>query len=111
MELRLRQLRKAAGYKSARQYAEHIGVPQQTYNNYETGFRKLSLELACEICDDLGCTLDELCGRDEYVGSSYIQRVYESVNDEGKQAIEQYAEMAYMNPRFLKERPARVVRA
>lgn len=104
MNLKLKELRKAAGYPTAKAYAEHLGIIYQTYHNYESGSHKLSLDLACDICDDLGCTLDELCGREVKDKSGFISRVYSAINDEGKQAMEQFAEMCWMNPSFLPER-------
>lgn len=62
------------------------------------------------IADYLGCTCDELFGRVK-PQDNYVSRVYSYLNDEGKQAMEQFAEMCYMNPRFLPERGERKVQA
>lgn len=63
MHLNLKALRKAAGYRSAGDFAEVLGFPERTYRNYEQGIRGINLDLACEFADALGCTLDELAGR------------------------------------------------
>lgn len=63
METRLQELRKAAGWKSAKAFAEHIGISVRTYTNYEQGARNLMLDTAVMLCNELGCTLDDLVGR------------------------------------------------
>ena len=55
----LREARKAKGVK-AKAVAEHIGVTERTYYNYEQDQERISIEKAKAICDFLGCTLDEI---------------------------------------------------
>lgn len=64
MKTQLQRIRKDRGFKSAKAFAEHIGMSKDTYTNYEQGTRPISLELAWEFADVLKCTLDELAGRD-----------------------------------------------
>ena len=59
----LQAMRKRAGYKSAREFALHAGVPVDTYTAYEQGKTNMTLLQAWEFADMLGCTLDELAGR------------------------------------------------
>lgn len=80
METRLQELRKAAGWKSAKAFAEHIGISVRTYTNYEQGARNLMLDTAVMLCNELGCTLDELVGRD--VPKKEEKAVDTVVNDE-----------------------------
>lgn len=63
METRLKEIRKSRGYKSAKAFAESIGMQEKTYRNYEQGVRNLYLDVACELCTALDCSLDELVGR------------------------------------------------
>lgn len=65
METKLKEIRKARGYKSARAFAESIGMQEKTYRNYEQGARNLYLDVACELCNALGCSLDELVGNEQ----------------------------------------------
>lgn len=64
MKFNLQSCRKRAGYSSAREFAESIGLSVGTYTNYEQGKTKLTLEKAWEFADLFRCTLDELAGRD-----------------------------------------------
>ena len=63
MRSKLQEFRKKAGYASAREFAESIGMSVGTYTNYEQGKNKLTLELAWKFADELGVSLDELAGR------------------------------------------------
>ena len=64
MKTRLQEVRKKAGFKNARAFAEHIGMPVATYTDYEQGRRSFTLEKAWEFADALECSLDELAGRE-----------------------------------------------
>ena len=64
MRTRLQELRKAAGFKSAKAFADYMNMSVGTYTDYEQGRRTFSLDKAWDFCDALGCTLDELAGRE-----------------------------------------------
>ena len=59
----LQTVRRQAGFKSARAFAEHIGMNVNTYTDFEQGTRTLSYERAWMLADALNCTMDELGGR------------------------------------------------
>jgi transcriptional regulator with XRE-family HTH domain len=60
MKTNLKQIRKNAGWSNADDFAAHIGMPAKTYRNYEQGIRKIGLDVASDLCNALGCTLEEL---------------------------------------------------
>ena len=74
MKLRLKELRKAAGYSNRDDFAAACGIPAPTYKSWETGTRNIKLADAVAIADFLGCTLDELAGREGYVGKFADER-------------------------------------
>lgn len=92
MKFNLQEMRKRAGYKSARAFAERIGMSLNTYNNYEQGISKLTLEKAWEFADVLECSLDELAGRrwppDDLTTMDPRRRTmiesYDALTDDGK---------------------------
>ena len=49
----LQKMRKAAGWKSARAFAEHIGMPVDTYTQYEQGKRTMNIEVAWDMADSV----------------------------------------------------------
>lgn len=65
----LQKMRKAAGYKSAKDFALHMGMKPGTYIDYEQGRRVFMLDKAWEFADEFECTLDELVGRKSIIDS------------------------------------------
>ena len=56
---KLRDARKAKGV-TAKAVANHLGVTQRTYYNYEQNQNAISIEKALDICDFLGYTLTDI---------------------------------------------------
>ena len=81
MNTRLKDMRIRAGYKTAQEFADHKGMSVNTYRKYEGGARELSLALAWEFADDLGCTLDELAGREWPVERTWSDDGQRVLND------------------------------
>lgn len=114
MEHRLQEIRKARGFKSAKAFAEHIGMSTRTYTNYEQGVTALSLEKAWEFADALDCSLDDLAGRKRPRKNFTDPRQealnghYESLNDKSKTALVDFAKSYASDPerRIEKERQA-----
>ena len=109
----LLQMRREAGYRSSRDFADRIGVPQPTYTRYESNPDRIPLKAAWAIADELGCTIDAVVGRvsmDEVrAGRGQVQREYDALSpanreladelraflrqrQEGEAAAERYAE-------------------
>ena len=60
----LQRMRKQAGWKSARAFAEHIGIPYHTYMAWEQGRHEMDLATAWMLADELGCSIDQIAGRE-----------------------------------------------
>lgn len=88
MVRRLQEMRRAAGFRSAREFAEALGVPVRTYTNYEQGSHVPPLDLLIRMADMLGCTLDELVGREPDGGETVVR--YRQLSDEAKKAVDYY---------------------
>lgn len=110
MKTRLQELRKKAGFQSAVAFAEHYGINAGTYTNYEQGKRNLTLEKAWEFADLLGCSLDELAGRQwppegastPEPGEAAIVSAYRDLSDEGREvAVNVVAGMRSTYPKNL----------
>lgn len=99
----IQAMRKRAGFKSAKDYAEYKGMSVNTYTNYEQGVRPISLVLAWEFADDFNCTLDELAGRKppnsggdkrfEDPSQEKLNEYYESMNDSARGTLIDAARM------------------
>ena len=116
MKTQLQAMRKRAGFKSAKAFAEHVGMSVSTYTKYEQGMSEMSLERAWEFADALDCTLDELAGRkapnrasgDARMGS--IADNYESMNETGRARLAEQAEMMAGSGMFAKSEDNQVQR-
>lgn len=92
MRTQLQAMRKKAGFKSAKAFADSIGMNPATYTDYEQGRRAFTLEKAWEFADVLECSLDELAGRrwpPEDLASIDPRRramvdAYDALTDDGK---------------------------
>ena len=117
MKTQLQAIRKQAGYKSAKAFADHIGMPVGTYTDYEQGRRMFTLEKAWEFADALDCTLDELAGRNPPGKSNgcdpMLKRIaenYESMNPTGRERLAEQAEMMSGSELFEKSEDNQVQR-
>lgn len=114
MKTQLQAMRKRAGFKSAKAFAEHVGISVSTYTKYEQGMSELSLERAWEFADALDCTLDELAGRkvpnkiNEDVRMESIADSYESMNETGRARLAEQAEMMANSGMFAKSEDNKV---
>lgn len=92
MRTQLQAMRKRAGYKSAKAFADAMGMNPATYTDYEQGRRAFTLEKAWEFADVLECSLDELAGRrwppDDLTSIDPRRRTliesYDALTDDGK---------------------------
>lgn len=105
MDLQLMRLRKLAGYKSRDAFAEKLGVNKYTYRSWESGAAMMSLEQACDVVDILGCTLEELVGREpihSYTDArqQLINDAFENSNDAGRDYLASSAEAVLLIPRY-----------
>ena len=114
MKTRLQELRKAAGFKSAAVFADHIGMNPRTYTNYEQGNRSMDVEVLWQLADALNCTVDELIGREvpKPNASDPIQKAimdaYERMNLDGRQTLAVQAEALARSGMFAKSEDHRV---
>ena len=58
----LRRCREAAGFSSARAFAEYVNIPYTTYLNYENKNAEPKYDTLCKIAAALGVSTDELLG-------------------------------------------------
>lgn len=59
----LKYYREKAGYKSAKEFANTLGIPPNTYVGYEVRGREPKFDTLCKIADLLEVSTDDLLGR------------------------------------------------
>lgn len=65
-QARLNYYRKKAGYKTAKEFSNALGIPYNTYTAYENQKREPKLDLLVKIADLLNVSLDELLGYEKF---------------------------------------------
>ncbi len=93
MKTQLQRIRKERGFKSAKEFADYIGMSVRTYTNYEQGITSPTLEKAWEFADALECTLDDLAGRD-FVAKDYQDPRQAALNEDYSQLSESMKDAA-----------------
>ena len=81
----LKFYREKAGYKSAREVAEALSLPYNTYAGYESKGREPKYQTLCKIADLLNVSLDDLLGRKNNIlgkkDKDEIQEVIRAIED------------------------------
>lgn len=92
----LQCLRQKAGYRSAKDFAEVLGIPMSTYTRYErAGVGAdcgIPLAAAWQIADALGCSIDLVVGREDIdtPAPQGVQPRYNVLSAEGRQLVDSY---------------------
>lgn len=60
--LRLKELRKLAGFPTQKAFADYLGIKERKYASWERGEVGIPLEDAFMLCAALKCTPNDLCG-------------------------------------------------
>ena len=95
MAKNLKDLRKEAGFKSGREFADELGINQATYRRYEQQPDGIPLKQAWAIADRLGCSIDMVVGREpvsveDMRGS--VQKFYDGLSDSMRERVNEYLE-------------------
>lgn len=87
MAKNIQDLRKEAGYSSAKDFAAALDIPQSTYARYENQPEGIPLKQAWAIADFLGCTIDMVVGRDSVSKEDLrgdMQKFFDDLSPQGK---------------------------
>lgn len=91
MKTNLKQLRKAAGWSNADEFARSINMSPKTYRNYEQGIRSIGLDVASEICNALGCSINDLVT--EQVNYAFVS-LNEDLTDDERELLACYRSLS-----------------
>lgn len=101
----LKDLRKAAGFKTAKEFAVRMDIPPATYSRYETRPERIPLSAAWDLADWFKVSIDAIVGRS---GLTYgatrtdIQQAYDSLAPRSKCAVEEF--LAFLAQRDSEKR-------
>lgn len=79
---RLKNARKAAGYKSAKQFAQKNNIPPTTYSQHEASKRSLSIEVAKRYCEYLNINLCWLLTGETTEGLNILKEINPPLHEE-----------------------------
>lgn len=102
----LASLRRSAGYRSASEFAQSMGIPASTYARYERNADGLGsgipLRQAWAIADRLGTTIDAVVGRDDPTDAGGgLDSLYRSLSDSGRSMLDEYVRFLEFRERVL----------
>lgn len=92
----LQRMRREAGFRSAKDFAERVGIPMSIYARYERAGDGpecgIPLPSAWAIADALGCSIDLVVGREDIdtAGGDSIQERVEALSRTGREMHDDY---------------------
>lgn len=110
MASNLLELRKAAGYKNANDFAEAHGIPSSTYARYESNPDKIPMDRAWQLADALGTTIDAVVGRetpDPAAARGEVQLEYDGLTPETRALADELREFVLMKDERIRARKRR----
>lgn len=110
MASNLLELRKAAGYRNASDFAEAHGIPASTYARYESNPDKIPMERAWQLADALGTTIDAVVGRetpDPASARGEVQLEYDGLTPEARALADELREFVLMKDERIRARKRR----
>ena len=88
---RIKQLREERSL-SQKELGEAIGLQRTAIAKYESENRKLSLNVACKLCDSFGCSIDCLLGRTEpaalNLDDGSVVKAYHAASDRDRKILD-----------------------
>jgi transcriptional regulator with XRE-family HTH domain len=104
----LRELRRAAGFRTGREVAAALGVPATSYSRWERSPQgpgsTIPLRQAWALADLLGCTIDAVVGRDggcDDDGDGRVGAAYRALSDGGRERLDEYLQFLALRDRMI----------
>lgn len=110
MASNLLELRKAAGYRNAGDFAEAQGIPVSTYARYESNPDKIPMDRAWQLADALRTTIDAIVGREAPAPGTArgeVQLEYDSLTPEARSLMDEFREFVIAKDAKIRERRCR----
>jgi transcriptional regulator with XRE-family HTH domain len=84
-------LRRERGYRSAREFAEALGISPSSMSRYDREPESIPMKAAWAMADALGCSIDDVVGRD-HVAPSALQDFYDGLLPESRRLLDDFLE-------------------
>lgn len=103
----LQRLRMEDGFKSARQFAVHIGFSESSYTRYEKNPEDIPMHAAWKLADYFNCPIDVIVGResiDDYDLRDGAQRFYDALSPSSRQLFNEFKRFLQARELEIRER-------
>ena len=100
-------LRRAAGYRTSKEFAAALGIPATTYSRYEnaagTPDAAIPLRVIWAMADRLGCSIDKVVGREDDTadGERDLNAAYRALSEGGKERFDEYLQFLDFRDRMI----------
>lgn len=94
----LKYYREKAGYKSAKEFANTLGIPPNTYVGYEVRGREPKFDTLCKIADLLEVSTDDLLGREDNYSKDNIINIRNKIMKEVINQKKQWGNESELTP-------------
>ena len=91
----IKDLRQEKGYRSAREFADALGIATSSMSRYDKDPETIPLKHAWAMADLLGCSIDEVVGREPVTaGRNELQEFYDALLPETRALVDEFIEFA-----------------
>lgn len=94
----LKYYREKAGYKTAKEFANTLGIPPNTYVGYEVRGREPKFDTLCKIADLLEVSTDDLLGRKEPRLKDNLMKIKNKIMLEVNKQNKQWGDESELTP-------------
>ena len=100
----IKDLRQEKGYRSAREFADALGIATSSMSRYDRDPETIPLKHAWAMADLLGCSIDEIVGRGHVTaGISGMQQIYDGLLPETQGLVDEFIEFAQAKDARIRE--------
>lgn len=101
----IKDLRQEKGFRSAREFADALGIATSSMSRYDKQPDTMPLKHAWAMADLLDCSIDEVVGREHVTsGASELQELYDGLLPETRQLMDEFIEFVSAKDRAVCER-------
>lgn len=91
----IQELRREKGFRSAREFADALGISPSSMSRYDKDPETIPVKVAWAMADVLDCSIDEIVGREHVTaGASQLQDFYDGLLPETRSMVDEFIEFA-----------------
>ncbi len=100
----IQELRREKGFRSAREFANALGISPSSMSRYDKDPETIPVKVAWAMADALDCSIDEIVGRSRVTaGASVLQDFYDGLLPETRALMDELIEFAGMKDKSARQ--------